>query len=291
VRYQEYRVPPPLDALIECIWFLNAVHRHAPARQQVFPDGCMELVFHFGTPFAVTAGGARIQQPRSVLVGMMTRPLTLQPPMTIDTMGVRFRPGGAYPFAGVSLAAITDGSVELQDLWPASAASELFERLAAAPDEAARVTLATRALRDRLGKRADETVSAAVGHLVRTAGRVPVSAVTREAGVSQRHLQRRFAEQVGVGPKLLSRILRFQHTLRYRDPARGSVGTPVSTPLRAIDWARVALQCGYSDQPHLIRDYAQFTGTTPASLVAAESELSSYFTDPQRLARLFGARV
>lgn len=281
MRYRECAVGPPLDALVECVWFLSSDDAQAAEPQQVCPDGCMELIFHFDTPFAAGTGASRARQASSLLVGMMTRPLALEPPPAIDTMGVRFRPGGAFPFAGVSLASVTDRTVELRDLWGSSSAAALFERLAAARGDAARVAIAVRALSERLPqrRRADAAMAHAIGRLVRTAGRLPVAAIAREAGVSQRHLQRRFADQVGVSPKLLARILRFQHTLRYR------------APTRAMEWAHVAARCGYADQAHLIRDYGQFAGTTPRSLLAAEGELSSYFTAPQRLARLFDDRL
>ncbi len=283
MRYREYRVGPPLDALVECIWFVSSDDRTVPPPQRVLPDGCMELIFHFETPFAAGTDAGRVRQTSSFLVGMMTRPLELEPPMTIDTMGVRFRPGGAYPFARVPLASVTDRTIDLCDLWGSSPAAALFERLAAARDDAARVAIARCALSHRLESsgRSDGALACAVGRLVCTAGRVTVAAVTREAGMSQRHLQRRFAEQVGVSPKLLARILRFQHTLRYRAPM---------SAMSAIDWAHVALRCGYADQAHLIRDYGQFAGTTPRSLLAAEGELSAYFTAPHRLARLFDER-
>ena len=279
MRYREHPIAPPLDRFVECIWFLDSDDRSVPAPQRVLPDGCMELIFHFDAPFAMMAGGRRVGQPAAFLVGMMTRPLVLEPPPAIDTMGVRFRPGGAYPFAGVALASLTDRIVELRDLWGSPPAEALFERLASARDDATRVAIATRVLSERARRAPDETIAFAVGRFIRSAGRVPVATVTHEAGVTPRHLQRRFADQVGVGPKLLSRILRFQHTLRYR------------CPTRAIDWAHVAARCGYFDQAHLIRDYGQFSGTTPASLIAAEGELSSYFTDPHRLARLFDDRL
>jgi transcriptional regulator GlxA family with amidase domain len=85
---------------------------------------------------------------------------------------------------------------------------------------------------------------------------------------------------VGTGPKALARILRFQNSLRLRAAFAGG----------RTDWVRVAVDCGYADQSHLIHDYAAFAGETPVSLLAAEGELSSYFTAPQRLAALFDGR-
>jgi transcriptional regulator GlxA family with amidase domain len=178
------------------------------------------------------------------------------------------------------MSAIGDRAVELGDLW-GRAASELWERLAAAPDDEVRVVIVSGALHARLARaEPDQVISAAVADVVRSAGRASVSAIAARAGVTTRHLQRRFAERVGTSPKMLARILRFQNTLRLR-----SSGSHERT-----DWVRVAVECGYADQSHLIRDYAEFSGETPAGLRAAEGELSSYFTAPQRLAALFETR-
>jgi len=120
--------------------------------------------------------------------------------------------------------------------------------------------------------------SAAVAAQVRAAGRARIDVVAGRTGTTTRQLQRLFVERVGVSPKALARILRFQRTLLQR--AAGE-------PSRA-DWVRVAIECGYADQSHLIHDYAAFAGETPASLRAAEGELSAYFTSPRRLAAFFG---
>ena len=284
MHYRELPVPPPLDALVECVWFLSAAARvdgTAAAGQRILPDGCIELVCHFGDRFlAVSRDGLPAPQPACFIVGLLTSPLTVWPGDRADTMGVRFRPGCAYYFVPGPLSALTDRAVDLDELW-GSAASAFWERLAATPEDAARVALVSGALRDRLARTdTDGVVAAAVAHLVGSAGRARVDAIAARAGVTTRHLQRRFAERVGASPKGLARILRFQNTLRRRAP-----GVDGHT-----DWVRIACECGYSDQSHLIRDYAEFSCETPASLRAAEGELSGYFTSPQRLAALFEAR-
>jgi AraC-like DNA-binding protein len=266
--------------LVECVWFLNASPDRdsggAPATQRILPDGCAELIFHFHERFhAVSAAGCE-RQPACFLVGLLRSPLVVAPAADVDTMAVRFRPGGAYPFFGVPVSALTDRTVSLDDLWGPRAASRLWEALAAR-DGTARIATVVRELERRVARtEADDATAAAVATLVATAGRARIEAIAGRSGTTTRQLQRRFAERVGVSPKVLARILRFQRTLLHR--ASGG----------RTDWVRVAVECGYADQSHLIHDYAEFAGETPASLRAAEGELSAYFTAPVRLASLFG---
>ncbi len=284
--YREHRAPSPLDRFVECIWFLteaidDASGEPGPA-QPILPDGCIELIFHFQDRFhAVSRRGVPCRQPASFVVGMLTMPLVVGAARRVDTMGVRFRPGGAYPFLDLPLAELTDRFVNLEDLWGGDEAHRLWTTLAAAADEATRVAVVSRALTDRAAVfEPDRLTASAVGAIVTSAGCARIDALAARAGVTTRQLQRRFAERVGVGPKMLSRILRFQRTLLLR----------ASTGADHPEWVRIAVECGYADQSHLIHDYAKFAGATPASLVEAESELSAYFTAPQRLAALFGAR-
>jgi AraC-like DNA-binding protein len=96
------------------------------------------------------------------------------------------------------------------------------------------------------------TVTRALGRLHESGGTVPVGAIAAEIGCSNRHLIARFREQVGVTPKLLARILRFERVVALVD-----AGTEMG-------WAEIAQACGYYDQAHMIRDFNQFAGSPPS---------------------------
>lgn len=89
-------------------------------------------------------------------------------------------------------------------------------------------------------------------------------------GMSLRQLERKFEQLVGLSPKQLARIIRFQSVFR-------SAGC---TPAPA--WAEVALDCGYYDQAHFIREFKQLSGQSPAALFAAGSPLTEVFTRKNR---------
>jgi AraC-like DNA-binding protein len=87
-------------------------------------------------------------------------------------------------------------------------------------------------------------------------GRVPVREIAEEVGWSHRHLIAKFREQIGLPPKALSRIVRFNHLLQR-----------LRTSSDQVRWVELAYECGYYDQAHLNRDFREFAGTTPSDFM------------------------
>ncbi len=106
------------------------------------------------------------------------------------------------------------------------------------------------------GPRPSPEVGWAWQRLVASGGAVPISRIADEVGWSHRHLIARFRQQVGLTPKIGARLVRLDAVWR-RIEKRGP-----------LDWGQVAADAGYADQAHLIRDFRQFTGTTPAEFLA-----------------------
>jgi len=119
------------------------------------------------------------------------------------------------------------------------------------------------------GSKPESRLLGLAAEAIARAGRVTVDKLAAGAGISSRQLERRFLSEVGIGPKLLCRILRFQHVFRAVDRHAGS-------------WAAVAADCGYFDQSHLIRDFQQFAQQTPAVLFAQPDGLTHAFTRKDR---------
>jgi AraC-like DNA-binding protein len=92
--------------------------------------------------------------------------------------------------------------------------------------------------------------------LVSSAGAVPIGSLARDVGWSHKHLIGKFRQQVGLTPKTAARLLRFEHVWRQLGD-----GEPAH-------WDRIAADGGYADQSHLIRDFREFTGGTPADFLA-----------------------
>lgn len=120
-----------------------------------------------------------------------------------------------------------------------------------------------------LEKTADTRVLQIAARIVSSGGMIPIDTLASDAAISSRQLERRFLAEIGVGPKLLSRILRFQQVFRAVDANETS-------------WPLVAVDCGYYDQAHLIRDFRQFAQQTPSVLFAEQSRFTESFTRKAR---------
>jgi AraC-like DNA-binding protein len=103
-------------------------------------------------------------------------------------------------------------------------------------------------------------VEFALGAFARAESGLTIRDVAQEAGLSQRRFIQVFAPEVGMSPKLFCRVRRFHQTL--------SLLRPTTPP----NWAQLALDCGYFDQSHLIRDFRIFSGISPTECVRQRSE-------------------
>jgi AraC-like DNA-binding protein len=171
---------------------------------------------------------------------------------------LRLAPLGGYRLVGLPIAELSGRLVDLVDVLGPDG-RRLAERLRETPSWPERFTLMDRFLLGRLADRPHPSpeVGWAWQRLVATAGAVPIGRLAHEVGWSHRHPIARFRQQVGVRPKTAARLVRFDRVWRRLDQARGR-----------LDWSLVAAEAGYADQAHLVRDFHQFTGTTPTRFLA-----------------------
>lgn len=237
----------------------------------VLPDGSPEIVFNLSDRFRILRDDGSIDlQPRAILAGQMTRHITIGPSGDVDLFGVKFLPTGAYGLLGVPLRDSSDRITALSDLW-AIDEPLLYERLAEANSFWERITFFENFLAARIeAARSDDLeFKFAVGRIVESKGLVRIGDLAAEIGWSERRLERRFQERVGLTPKMFARVRRFQGLLSLLD----------ANP--ACDLAFAALECGYYDQPHMNREFAAFAGTSPGGYLNSDNRLSEIFVSSE----------
>ena len=230
-------------------------------REVPFPG--IPLVINIGEPWEVAdePGGQRVAERHdSFLAGLHTRPALVRGSREWACIELRFTPLGTHRLLGIPMHELANRTVALDDLVPG--ARELTDRVRDARSWAGRFDLVETFLLRRL---VDSTLPSpgvqwSWEHLRRTHGLAPIGALADELGWSHRRLIARFRDQIGLAPKTLARVIRFDRAI-----------TALRSPgVRGL--AEIALDCGYFDQAHLNRDFRELAGTTPTSFLAARLE-------------------
>ncbi|MER7279604.1 helix-turn-helix domain-containing protein [Dactylosporangium sp. NPDC000244] len=237
--------PPPaeLSALISHYWWARWDLRDQPDYTQLMvPRPNVQLTFS-------TTGPPMIH---GVARGRVTRVLSGR----AAVLGVAFRPGVFRRYLNAPVDTITDRSLPAEavfaDLPPLDLTHLTADEEPAPPVDALNDYLLTGLRPDPPGDEAARRV----GEIAGSPDLRRVDQLTTRWAVSERHLQRLFAEHVGVSPKWVLRRFRL-HEVTERMAAR--------TP---IDWAALAADLGYADQAHLTRDFTNMFGEPPTSYAA-----------------------
>jgi AraC-like DNA-binding protein len=252
VNYRRIAPGPEAARFVSHYWTLDG---EGGAVQRVVPDGSPELIVNLGQPFESQDGtGNWCAQPRYFIAGQIVGPLRLRPAGAVNIIGVTFRPHGLAALLGIPAHEITGRIATLDDL--------NLKQLIDLPRRATIAQLEPQLLR-RARPPADTVVGEAVRQIAHSHGTRDVASLARDFGISTRHLERQFLDGVGLPPKLYARMRRFQRVFPTIEEGSGS-------------WAAAAAACGYYDQAHLIRDFREFAGQPPASLLASD-DLARHF--------------
>lgn len=215
------------------------------------------MQFSLRQPFTVidAVSGGRSSAPDVVVVGRQTRRnLDLSATGDVVTLTVHFQPTGFYRLFHVPLHHLTDLRPDAADV-VGTDVRVVQERIAEASGAVSMVGHVERFLLGRIdGSRPLHPVQTAALSLLNLSGTANLQVVAAESQLSLRQFERVFMDQVGVRPKLFSRIARFAHALQSKN----------EQPDRS--WADVAVGAGYYDQMHFVRNCHSFGGESPTGL-------------------------
>ncbi len=238
-HYCEFAPPAELDGVLVGVWTLtDRSHEDTPLHYHVVPDACSDLIFDQ-------------QAGEGFVFGTVSRAKTVKMSGPVSLVGVRLQPHLLPAFTGIPAS-------ELRNIEPSfrEAAIDgmhgLFERqitdasgvFGAREAESLARAVAAKLRPERINIRAQWLTSA----LLHGGGSVDQAA--RTTGFSARQLQRISQQDMGLPPKLLGRILRLQQSFPT------VLGGQNSHALTAVEH-------GYADQAHMIREFTILTGYAP----------------------------
>lgn len=248
MRFQRFSPPAALRAYVRYFWTLDSP-APAPSTFSIVADGCPGLLVQQpgSAGFHDAAGHA---WPRQLVYGQSTTAQEVSANGPISAIGAYFQPSALPALLGLPAAELTDSCFDLQAL-PGAAA--LFEQLPALPPAGQVEALAALLLTQLAtrGQAPDTAVDHAVQLIQHTEGNLALPLLPAQVGLTERSLQRRFKQRVGLSPQLFARICRFQATLGQ---------------LRAAQFDKLsdlAFDAAYADQSHHIRAFREFAGRPP----------------------------
>ena len=261
--YFEMQPHAALRDAVRCVW-VYAPDDAEPTPQRIPPDGCPEVVIHFGAPHMRIEAGAAIPHPRLLFAGQITAPLAVQATGPFAVLGVRFEPDGARGFIGRSMNEVTDRQIDLACASGACAKGQravaLLKDVTALDAWDARIDAVQHyvaAVMATNNVEIDPHLRAVVRHLEHGAH------VDDPYALSARQMQRRFTDRVGVPAQTLAAIFRFRRVFDEIEKA--------CTPR----WIEAALGAGYFDQPQMARDFRRFLGCTASDWARQKIGLAS----------------
>lgn len=264
----------PLSAFVAQLWDCD-VDPLAPGLERILPMPVASLIVNLAedetrvyrddpsapSPTCVRASG-------TVFGGPATRSAMIDTAEQVKVMGVVFRPGGAAPLLRENLAALGDRDVDLDALLGRRALG-LRLRLLEAPDARSRLDRLERWLLGLIrAPHCNARVMHALARLDGARSVAGIAALAADLGLSPRRFGALFLEQVGLGPKRYTRVRRFQAVVAQVHRRR------------SVDWARVAADAGFHDQPHLVREFRAFSGLTPGQYLAQQGDHPNHVPIP-----------
>jgi AraC-like DNA-binding protein len=259
-----YKPAAPLSEFVDLFWFWEG-YCVPHVKERHLPGGTLSLAINLSEDavrvYSHNDPNYFHQFRGSVISGAQSKFSIIDTSCQTTNIGVRFKPGGAFPFFNLPLGELSDLHVSLETVWGVRA-DELRERLLEARTPGAKFrTLEQSLLKEATSRLIQNPAVTFALNAFKTVPQVEnVSEVIRQIGLSHRRFIHIFKQEVGLTPKTFCRVARFQKALH------------VISEAGIIDWADIAPACGYFDQSHFIKDFTEFCGVSPSVYLTHRGE-------------------
>ena len=253
--YLELTPAPPLNRFVRALWYARAPqpgHR----RERILPSGNIQVLLNLADEWLhdCPEGEPQRKSPPSIVVGARSTYEIVNTADMAELIGIVFEPGQFPVFAFDAADIFSHRFVDLEDIWGREART-LRDRLRELPDPKTRLRCFERFLAEAFSAPMlrprplhDGAVDYALRRFARGSSMTTVRDVARSTGWSERRFSQVFREQVGLPPKVWFRLQRFQRAVRQLHAGAD------------VPWARLAIDCGFYDQPHFANEFRAFSG-------------------------------
>jgi AraC-like DNA-binding protein len=248
----------PSGALKPYVKTFLIISSNEGANNRLLPDTSIVLAFRLKGNITDQSQDEAHNLPASVITGLRKSPRLLSYSKETACLLVVFKEGGAAAIFKEPLHELFSKSLSLNEIVPASQLELVEEQLVEARDNKQRVAIAAQFLLSRLDeRRADQMIAHAIQKIKLSSGNIKVRDLANNMAISLDPFEKRFRKVTGISPK------QFADTVRFRNLIAQFSTTESLTEL--------ALEGGYFDQAHFIKDFRTFTGMSPQQFFKTET--------------------
>lgn len=244
--YKEYKPNILLAPYVETYWVYDA-NQNCPQTVRVLPDGCVDILFNCTEDY-----DSNMAPFVPYIIGAMTSFSDRKYDRKARIIGVRFHPCAIAAFTKVPVCEFTNDKVDTR-LFQSLFSDFISEQLFGCGNETEQIHCIENYLLSKFGDLygIDKQIVGTVKHIQATKGFMPINDLLNNVCLCQRQFERKFKNLTGITPKMFSAITRYAETKNFLK----------SNPNKSL--FSTALECGYYDHSHLIRDFKRFGGTLP----------------------------
>lgn len=250
----------------EIVRFVFANHMRPPVKYHTpRPEQSLTFYPRQAQRFSYTNTNQIITYPRAIINGVHTTPIYRFGAHDFLALRVVFQPGALFRLTGLPADELTNSFIDAEAIWP-KLIRPVSERLNSTDNLTDMLAIVETFLIQlvQVVHRNDHPIDAISRVIVAQQGRISLDQLADQSCLSIRHFIRKFDERMGISPKQLDRIARFDKAYRLRNK------------YPSLDWLSVALACGYYDHQHFAKDCKEFTHLSPTSFSALNLQAPEY---------------
>ena len=221
------------------------------------PEHCLFFYVRDSSDAEDMASNKKETLSSSIIVGPHTNRHIMTAARNDLMIKVGFQPGGLYRLLGIPMnELLCKDSFDCIDLL-GNEVNEVNDKLKHAVYFTEMKTIIENFLLKRTGKlKQTLPIDQVLPMLIKERGLIKIDQLASHACLSVRQFERVFQQRIGLPPKHFSRMVRFSQAWITKEQKPG------------ISWIKIAYECGYFDQMHLIRDFQEFAGVNPSQIEA-----------------------
>ncbi|MEL6254310.1 MAG: helix-turn-helix domain-containing protein [Bacteroidota bacterium] len=276
---QTYNLPPisPLRHILKSVWVVD--YGKIGGQERMIPFGCMDMVYvERGELFYKNGSLKSFSQQDIFLTGQVSKPYDFIYGPNVCIIGFGFYPHTAHLFTKVASHQLTNSINQLSDLFDKKYSWGKLHTPMSLEEKAALLQqfILEKIEKNRISEPKQEYLRYLLKGIFQSEGAFNLSKAQTELNISPRYIQRLFKEYIGINPLLYARIVRFLNAIDKYEPSKDCL-------------TGLALDCGYYDQSHFIRDFKAFTGLTPRQYFYQPPNLTEQFTQNEAGSLLYNS--